>query len=159
MCDETPPPDSSCFFSRSFPMPPCPSLFLELLEDRIAPATLIGHNTVTYTDIDCDLVTLKTSAPIFTPQNVNIILGFSSGANAVNGSNAAHEQLQVINLVAVAAASGMNLVITAENSAGVSNSDGLANVGYIKAGNFSSGKIVSGVDLGVIQISGDLGRI
>src|SRR2546421_11916222 len=132
MCDETPPPDSSCFFPRSFPMPPCPPLFLEPLEDRIAPATLIGHNTVTYTDIDGDLVTLKTSAPIFTTQNVNTILGFSSGANAVNGSNAAHEQLQVINLVAVRACPGKNLRNTAGNPAGVAEKAGLGERWYVK---------------------------
>ncbi len=38
--------------------------FLEALEDRIAPATLLNPTTLVYTDVDGDAVTVKVSKEI-----------------------------------------------------------------------------------------------
>ena len=38
---------------------------IELLESRIAPATLVDAHTVTYTDVDFDTVTVKISTGNF----------------------------------------------------------------------------------------------
>ena len=44
---------------------------IESLESRIAPATLVDAHTVTYTDVDFDLVTIKSSKGAFVDPNVN----------------------------------------------------------------------------------------
>jgi hypothetical protein len=36
---------------------------VEQLETRLAPATLVNHNTVTYRDVDGDSVTVSISKP------------------------------------------------------------------------------------------------
>ncbi len=76
--------------------------FLENLEDRIAPATLLANgSTVTYQDVDGDSVTVKFSKPIFADQaDADNVFIFDSGG--VDGSNAAPQQLQEINLAMLA---------------------------------------------------------
>jgi hypothetical protein len=123
---------------------------IEGLEGRIAPATLLpGATTVTFTDADGDLVTVKFSKPILTSAVVaNAVLKFSSGDGAVNGSNTALEQLQLIDLIQIAtAATGTSITISAEQ-AGAGN--GVADVGQIRA---------NGAALGAVKIDGDLGQI
>ena len=114
-------------------------LRLEALEDRRAPAVLVNTTTLTYTDRDGDLVTVRTSRGEF----VNGVDDFTFAPAGVG------EQLQVINLsndgdLFVGAA----LSVTAVRGPG--GGDGFANVGYINA---------SGIDLGAVRVDGDLGRI
>src|SRR5947209_8249482 len=71
---------------------------LETLESRLAPAQLVGANTVLYHDSDGDLVSVKFSQHILTATNVNNVFTFSSGANAVNGNTTTKESLQQIDL-------------------------------------------------------------
>jgi hypothetical protein len=154
VCDE-----NRLAFARSFLalnrfMPPCPPL-VELLEDRIAPATLIGHNTVTYQDADGDLVTLKISKPLLTTVNVDSVLKFDTGT--VSQSNAAKQQLQLVDLTQFDNATGLSLTVTAKKVDPAGN--GRADVGYVKAGTFDGTAVTDGFDLGTVSIMGDLGRI
>lgn len=144
---------------------------IEILEDRIAPATLINPMTVTYTDKDGDAVLIKSSKAIFLNANVaNAILNFDSGAGAVNGSNQVPEQLRTIDLTGSsfdaasgaqirALASNTNLTVKVLPRVGVGN--GSVDVGYIKAAVIDSDNLafVNNIDLGTITIGGDLGRI
>jgi hypothetical protein len=122
---------------------------LEALESRLAPATLVNPTTLTYQDSDGDHVTVSFSKPILTADNVNTLFTFSSGASAVNGSNAAREQLRKIDLTSVAGAAGTTITTTATRSRATVG-DGLAALGEIDA---------TGLDLGAVVIDGDLGRI
>lgn len=146
VCEEAGPVSTPPQFLFMAPFPP----LVEPLEPRIAPASLIGKNTVIYTDADGDSVRLTISQPLFTSASVaNAVLGFSSGANAVGTGTAAHEQLQKIDLTAlggVASGLSMSVAVTQKAAAG----DGRADVGYINA---------TGLDLGAVGIRGDLGRI
>jgi hypothetical protein len=122
---------------------------LEPLESRIAPATFVNANVVTYTDIDGDHVTIISSLPIFsngTSGNANSILHFSAGS--VNGSNTTPQQLQLVDLTGLSSqqVAGDSISITAVKAGG---GDGYVNVGYID----------SSYALGNVTVHGDLGRI
>jgi hypothetical protein len=114
---------------------------IEPLESRIAPATF------TYADVDGDFVTIKTSkgtdaqlAVIITPFLVASGLGM---------------ELQEINFSAGASTfAGTTLSVTAKRTS--TGGDGLVNVGYIDATDTDGG---NALDLGVVTIKGDLGRI
>lgn len=121
--------------------------FIEILEARIAPATLVGHNIVTYTDVDGDHVTVKFSKPIFADAvAANGRLSFDTGGNAVNGSDATPQTLQSIDL-SDGGADGVAITITATLGA---HGDGFVNVGRINS---------TGHDLGAVIVHGDLGKI
>jgi hypothetical protein len=131
---------------------------LEPLEARIAPATIINPNTITWLDTDGDLATLHLSKGIFTSQSVaNSVLHFDTGA--VNNDNTTGQQLLQIDLTAVGtAAAGTNITVSAVTKPG---GNGFVDVGFIKAAipdpaNFQFSK---GIDLGKITIAGDLGGI
>ncbi|MEA3188220.1 MAG: hypothetical protein QOD99_2050, partial [Chthoniobacter sp.] len=142
---------------------------IELLEDRIAPATLLSPTTVTYTDKDGDAVLIKSSKPIFISASIaDSILRFDTGS--VNGSNATSQQLQTIDLTFSAfgnttgaqlraIASDTNLMVKTLPRLGVGN--GQVDVGYIKAALIDSDNLefFDNVDLGTVNIGGDLGRI
>jgi hypothetical protein len=119
---------------------------IEPLEARIAPATLISPTTVTFQDKNGDAATVTISKPLFTAANVSKVFTFDTGS--VNGDNSATQQLELLNITALGpSARGMNLSITAVP---VSSSPGVVNVGYINS---------SGIDLGIVNVGGDLGRI
>jgi len=121
------------------PLPIYP--LLEALEPRIAPATF------TFTDVDGDLVTIKTSQG--SDAELVAILTFE---NAGLG-----KQLQTIDFSANAAVfSGTSLTITAKPSLSLGG-DGLVNVGLIDASAAFNGG--NNLNLGKIVIHGDLGRI
>src|SRR5438552_19013577 len=106
-------------------------LQLECLELRLAPATLVSPTTLTYQDVDGDLVTVKISKPVLDPATINSVFTFDTGS--VNGSNSTPQQLQRIDLTPLgAAAAGASLSITAHQSSTGGNS--LVNVGFINAG-------------------------
>src|SRR6266511_887514 len=110
---------------------------IELLEARIAPATLVNPTTVTYQDIDGDSITVKISKPVFDQITIGNVFTFDPPG--VSGDNGTKQQLRLIDLTALAditAAAGANLSITAVKKG---EGDGLVNVGAINA---------TGVDLG-----------
>src|SRR5262245_7530894 len=125
---------------RLFPDSPIPrpapphraGLCLEALESRYALATLASATRLTYQDVDGDRVAVTFSKPILNAGNVNTIFTFSSGTGAVNGSNAAREQLRQINLVGVAGAAGTTITTSATRSA-VNGGDGFAAPGDRKS--------------------------
>ncbi len=120
---------------------------IETLEPRIAPATLTGRAIVTYLDADGDLVTLKFSKALFTDLvTANQILQFDSGS--VDGDNSIPQKLRLVDLSnnsVAPLAKGLWISLSAKRSG---SGDGLADVAYIKA---------TGIDLGRINVSGDLG--
>jgi hypothetical protein len=74
---------------------------------------------------------------------------FSFSTGTVNGSNTTKQQLFEINLAGNAAAAGVSITTTATRSA-TDGGDGFAALGQINA---------AGIDLGFVNIDGDLGRI
>ena len=89
---------------------------IEPLEPRIAPAAVF-----TFTDVDGDIVTVKTSKG--TNADLAAVLTFSDPA-AANP-----RQLQTINLSSSAGFAGTDLSVTAKR--GPTGGDGRVNVGYI----------------------------
>ncbi len=124
---------------------------VEILESRIAPATLVNPSTITFQDVDGDDVTLKLSKPLLDSETTaNALLTFDAGT--VNASNATGQQLQLLNLTALttpASADGLSISISAKRST-TTGGDGFVNVGRINA---------TGIDLGKVKIVGDLGQI
>lgn len=116
-------------------------MILETLEDRIAPA-----GVVTYTDVDGDLVTVKSSKG--TSDDLFAALTFSSA------DPAAPRQLQNVDLSTNAVFADTNLTITAKRTQ--AGGDGFVNVGRIDASDIDGG---TAIDLGSVKIDGDLGRI
>jgi hypothetical protein len=115
---------------------------LEPLENRIAPATFVNGNLVTYIDAIGDHVSVTSSLPIFTKTNFTSVLTFVPGASM-------GEQLQLINLtsssiVGSVFGDSIGVIITKAAAHG-----GSANVG----------EITSGHALGHITVQGDLGAI
>src|SRR5262245_33780713 len=117
------------------------------LEAREVPATLVSPTTVTYQDVDGDLVTVVATKPVFTSMNKNTVFTFDTGD--VSQSNATKQQLWEMNLSMLgAAAAGTGLSVTATRTA--NGGDGRVNVGAV---------VAQGVNLGPVVIGGDLGRI
>lgn len=112
---------------------------LEVLEPRIAPATLIDAGTVTYQDTDGDAVTVKFSKNVLDDDAVFLDSVFSFD-NAFNDLGA--QQLQGLTLTDIRF-KGISVSVTVEGNASV-------DVGAIEA---------SGISLGKVTIDGDLGKI
>ncbi len=98
----------------------------------------INTKTVTFTDVDGDLVTVKSSIGAFAGDGSEFI-GITTGPNSAG-------QLQ--RLVLGAAFTGASITITAKP--GANGGNGFVNIGFLDA---------TGVDLGAVSIAGDLGRI
>ena len=110
---------------------------IEPLEPRIAPAVLLNATTVRFTDVDGDIATVSISKG-----------SLDLATNFVFHAAGRGEQLQSISLVGTGPDfSGANLRIS---SVRVEGGDGSVHVGSIDA---------RGIDLGVVKVSGDLGRI
>ena len=136
---------------------------VEILEDRIAPATLLNPYTVTYQDIDGDKVLVKITKPLFTPSLVNSILHFSIGG--VDNSNDTPQALDVINLTDTLpniqglglSVQGLGISVTVLQKVGTG--DGQANVGAILAATLEGLYYKQNSDLSNVTIQGDLGQI
>lgn len=102
-------------------------------------ATLVNDQTVTFTDVDGDLVTVKVSAG-----TLDLLTNFVFAAHGVG------QQLQRL-VLTDAEFSGANITITAQRSA--SGGDGSVNVGYVNAAGFDLGKVIIAGDLGAIDAS------
>jgi hypothetical protein len=113
---------------------------IELLESRIAPATLTGQ-LLTYTDTDGDKVAITISKGALTPTM------FTFDTGSVDGDNAVRQQLQLIDVSAAAGVDGADIKMRVRKAGG---GDGLAHVGRIKS-------ILH--DLGNVTLKGDLGGI
>ena len=87
----------------------CVRLQVEQLESRLAPATLINPTTMTYTDVDGDLVTVTTTKGTFTLSNPN---GGNPG-DTFTLVGALGQQLQLIDLTN-GNFTGANIAITAK---------------------------------------------
>ncbi len=98
---------------------------------------LPGGKSVTFTDADGDLVTVKTTAGTFTGNEFRLI----PAGGAIGGSVLGEVDLG-------AGFKGAKVTISAKR--GAVGGNGFANVGYLNA---------IGVDLGAVVINGDLGRI
>ncbi len=123
----------------------------ELLEARIAPATLLpGGKAVTYLDEDGDLVTIRITKGAFQNPSAAGQTQFVFGPTPTGVG----EQLEVLNLSHQSAfdRAGLSIVATPSdpNGDGRRQGDGVVNVGYINA---------TGVDLGAVVVRGDLGAI
>jgi hypothetical protein len=110
---------------------------IEPLESRVAPAAI-----VTFTDVDGDLVTVKTS------KGSEILLQSVLTLADEPGGVAGGKELQTINLGANGLFQGTSLTVTAKRTS--LGGDGLVNVGYVNATN---------LDLAAVRITGDLGAI
>lgn len=108
---------------------------IELLESRIAPATFVSPYAVTYTDVDGDLVKIKSSKPLF-PDHSG--LTFTPSGEG--------EELTMWSLGRSAADAALKVKVIETGTSG----DGSVNVGFIDA---------SGVDLQSVEIEGALNRI
>lgn len=138
----------------------------EMLEGRIAPAILLNPSTVTFKDLDGDLVTVKFSKSLFTATGASLdavlngVFKFSAGGF---GDNATPQQLQLIDLTVIplvngkSPASGISVSITAAKTSTPAGfvGDDLTNVGYIKAATSTT----VGLPLGKVVVDGDLGQI
>jgi hypothetical protein len=124
--------------------------FIEPLETRLAPATLLNPTTLTFLDVDGDSVIVKVSKPVFTAGAVDDVFQFSTGS--VDGNNATPQQLQSIDLTQLtspAAARGISLSVFVDPLASQPG-DGEVNVGAI---------IGTGINFNRVTIDGDLGQI
>jgi hypothetical protein len=126
-------------------------IHLEALEDRTLPATLVGPTTLTYQDIDGDMVRVSFSKPVLTADNVNDIFQFNVGT--VSGSNAIKQKLMVLSTVALDADSANRLNITVQVQTKALHGDGLANVGQLISQQQSLGKVIVQGDLGEFNLS------
>jgi hypothetical protein len=115
-----------------FPM----NSFIEVLEPRIAPAVLVNPTTVTYTDTDGDLVTVQVSKGDLTGR-----LHFDSAFDSTG--------TQQLELISLKSKQFQDTDLTVTVVAG-SGGDGFANIGFVNA---------KGVDLGNVNIHGDLAKI
>ena len=112
-----------------------PSL-IELLEPRIAPATFVNAFVVTYTDVDGDLVKVKSSKPIFHDDLREFT--FTPGSEG--------EELSELLLKPSASGADLKVKVIETGTSG----DGAVNVRLIHA---------TGVDLRSVSIEGALERI
>src|SRR5579862_9165105 len=108
---------------------------IEPLEARVAPAAVISATIVQFKDVDGDLITVKSSKPIFTTNTADAgVFTFDTGS--LDGTTTAAQQLQLIDLTKLptaqkALAAGDSLTITATPQSGHGN--GLVNIGEINA--------------------------
>jgi hypothetical protein len=137
---------------------------IEPLEGRIAPAILLNASTLSYTDTDGDLVTVKFSKNIFQFGAAGIdaelakVFKFDNGTAHVAATVDAPQQLRLIDLSAATATgsilgnlNGVSFSVTAE----VGGLNGVPGDGFAKVGAIKSGTRA----LGVVTIDGDLGQI
>ena len=89
---------------------------------------------------------MQLSQPLLTAGNVNGAFHFSAGS--VNGTNAARQGLETLDLTGLAAQPGLGLTIGVTRRGPLG--DGVASVGLLDA---------TGLSLGTVRISGDLGAI
>lgn len=147
---------------KPVPMKPAPApkelkiRSIEPLEGRVAPATLINPQTISFTDLDGDKVTVHFSKAFLTTSNVGEIFKFSDGTTSSAFNENEPQQLQLIDLnrvpvnldTFISRADGVSFTVIAEKDGALGND--LTNVGAVKA---------TSIALGSVTIDGDLGQI
>ena len=139
--------------------------YIEPLEDRIAPATIINPYTVTYQDTNSNTVVVTISKPLFTLALAKRILVFTdSNNNQITESftgNSTPENLALMNLLLQKGINAQDMNISVKTLPKIGTGTGQVNVGSIEAANFdpSNGTITQNVDLGSVYIQGNLGSI
>jgi filamentous hemagglutinin len=119
-------------------------LQLQTLESRQVPAILVNPSTLTYQDVDGDLVTVKLNKNVLTADNIATVFTFDGGSF---GDNSSAQSLKLIDLTSLSV-KGANLSVTAKKL--LDGKASTANVGTINA---------TGIDLNSVLVSGDLGKI
>ena len=141
---------------------------IEPLEGRVAPASLVNATTVSFNDVDGDVVTVTFSKALFdvtkTPaqNHLDDIFKFVDDQATPAASlfaSTGPQQLQLIDLTKVptvlvgttptSPAAGTDITVSAVKGAG-NVGDDLTNLGAIKA---------TGLPVGIVTIDGDLGQI
>jgi hypothetical protein len=117
----------------------------ELLEERLAPATLVNPMMVRFTDVDGDRAIVAVSGGMLTLDNFTFVAaGKGEQLQTIRLADEIEEGLQS----AGADFNGKYLLVGVTHRA--RGGDGLVNVGFIDA---------LGIDLGRVRVAGDLGRI
>jgi hypothetical protein len=124
---------------------------LELLEARIAPATLVSPTTVTFSDIDGDDVTIHISKPLFTAENLNQVLIFSDSDARADSTVPQSLSAFLVKGLGVPA-NGVDITVTAKRSS-LHGGNGSVDMGGIDA--FDAGAS-NNLDLGKVRVDGDL---
>ncbi|MEO6569379.1 MAG: hypothetical protein ABIO94_11505 [Opitutaceae bacterium] len=120
---------------------------IELLEDRIAPASLLpGGKIVTFTDIDGDAVTVTLSKALLTAGNVGTVFKFTGSAFGDSGP----QQISLLDLHALGGANGVDISAVAKRSP-TAGGNGAIDIPTINA---SDVNVANGTGLGI-----DLGRV
>jgi hypothetical protein len=161
---------------------------IEMLEGRIAPATLINATTLEYVDADGDRVTVKFSKALFDDDPavlttyINNVFKFSEGSVFLDASldPGTPQQLQLIDLTKVpvigfgsdakSPAQGVSFTISAEKAdtlkpgttegSVVPGTDGtLDGDGRVNVGAINATSSLNSFGLGKVTIDGDLGQI
>jgi hypothetical protein len=114
---------------RARPSSPPPAI--ELLEARIAPASLVSPTTVTFQDKNGDAVTVTISKHLFTTASVAKVFTFDSAfaTGSTGGVNSVPQQLEMLNITKLGHARGLDITITAVPVSGSAD----LSVGYINA--------------------------
>jgi hypothetical protein len=136
--------------------------YIEPLEDRIAPATIINPYTVTYQDQSGDTAVIKISKPLFTSVKAaqNILQWVDVNGNTLTENytgNGTAEGLQNMNLLGRTDAQGMNISVTTLPQVGVG--DLTVNVGEIDAMFLKNNQATLNIALGSVYVQGNLGEI
>ena len=90
---------------------------IEPLEPRIAPATFVNPTTITYHDVDGDLVTVKLSKPLLADiATASQIFHFDTGAFVASVTpDTTAQQLQLVDFTGISGvASGVGLTVTVD---------------------------------------------
>ena len=125
---------------------------LEFLEPRIAPAILLSPQSFSYIDIDGDDVRVTFSKPILTQANFDSIVNISGGLAGTGAQDLIG--LDLFNLGPTV--NGLNITITAKPSPDFGGDHVISGV-YVDAANFDEmTQLITGIDLGKVNIDGDL---
>jgi hypothetical protein len=138
--------------------------YIEPLEDRIAPATIISPYVVTYQDTNGDTAVVSISKPLFkSPALAANILVFTTTSNTTDTAfdgNSAEETLTTINLLGRTDAQDMSISVKEIPQLQLGSLNSGVDVGGIQAANFTVTQgVTQNIDLGNITIQGNLGFI
>jgi hypothetical protein len=161
---------------------------IEMLEGRIAPASLVNPSTITYVDLDGDQVTIKFSKDLFNATGteltnlLNSVFKFSAGGIFADASAdpGTPQQLQLLDLTkiptvgvgtaATSLAAGVSITVSAVQADTlkpgatpdqlVRGTDGIIDGnGLTNVGFINAASSLNSFGLGKITVDGDLGQI
>src|SRR5688572_19423516 len=125
---------------------------LEMLEPRVAPATLVSPYAFTYTDLDGDFVKVIFSKPILTAATFGTLINLPGGLTQSGPQDLIGLELAELGPTA----NGMNIRIDATPSPRLGG-DGQISAVSIDAFDYDSEtETATGIDLGTVYVDGDL---